>query len=199
MCFIETYVYTADEMVIEDAYGEHGEKIHQPTTDPCSNTTNTEHMKSMVPDSFEYSQYEDLKTSEILAFDTAEAGRSDFNKEMCSPRSQEQLPGCDLPNGSPCHASELDFRNRPHDCDAYIPESAMDDMSPKDRIISEQSNDACSDLKENPVHVGFNSMQNDLSTAQDFTAGNVLMISGVKNKNSEMQIIIFSRVELYII
>lgn len=183
MYFVESYVYTADKVVTEDAYGEQGEKIHGPNTDPCSNTHNTENMKSIVLDSFEYSQCEDLKTLEIPSFNIDEAGRSSFRKEMRSPRSQEQLPGSDLPNGSsPCCASELDYKVRHRDYDVCIPDSVLDDTPPEDRVISERGNDACSDMKENILHVNFNSMQNDLSTAQDFTGGNVFMISGIKNK-----------------
>ncbi|XP_073219859.1 uncharacterized protein [Cicer arietinum] len=171
-------VPSSDKMVTEDAYKEQGEKIHRPNTDPCSNSPNTEHMKSIVLDSFEYSQGEDLKNSEFLSFDIAEAGISNFSKETCCPKSQEQLLG-DLPNGpSTCCASELGFKNRPCDYDLCVPDSVLDDMS-EDRIM-EQSIDVCLDLKENPVNVRFNSKQNDLSTTQDYTGG-------ISNASSEVK------------
>lgn len=166
MCFMETYVFTADVMVVtEDAYGEQRERIHGPNSDLSSNTPNSEHREPIVLDSFKYGQCKDLKTNKtILSSDIAEAGRASFKKE--------QHPGCDLPSGSSmCHTSELDCKDSPQDGDVCIPESILHDMSPKDRIISERRNGACSDLKENPVHVGFNSMEKDLPTAQDFTEG----------------------------
>ncbi|TKY75463.1 nucleus protein [Spatholobus suberectus] len=175
---------SADVIMIEAAHGEQGEKIHG-YTDPHSNTSNSEHMKSIVPDSFENSQGDDYKTNlEILSFDIAEAGRSSFNKEICS----QQLLGHDLPNGiSTCHASGLDFKDKPQNCDVCIPESVLDDMSPKDLIISERSDDTCSDLKENPVHVGLSFVQKDLSTAQDFTGGVSNAFSGVKTKSCQLE------------
>ncbi|MCH82195.1 F/Y rich carboxy-terminal protein, partial [Trifolium medium] len=154
-------------MVTEDAYGEQGEKIHKPNTGPRSNSYNTEHMKSIVLDSFEYSQCEDLKNSETLSFDIAEVDKSSFSKEMCCPKSQEQLPG-DLPNGpSTCCASELEFKNRPPDYDACVPDSVLDDMSPPDVCIPDSVLDDMS-----PAHDSFNSLQNGLSAGQDFTGEN---------------------------
>ena len=47
-------IYMADVIMIEAAHGEQGETIHG-HTDPHSNTLNSEHMKCIVPDSFEYS------------------------------------------------------------------------------------------------------------------------------------------------
>ncbi|RDY07457.1 hypothetical protein CR513_08430, partial [Mucuna pruriens] len=58
------------------------------------------------------------------------------------------LLGHDLPNGtSTCHALGLDFKDRSQNCDVCIPESVLDVMSPKDLIISEKNEDACSDFK----------------------------------------------------
>ncbi|CAJ2636399.1 unnamed protein product [Trifolium pratense] len=160
-------VPSSDKMVTEDAYGEQGEKIHKPNTGPSSNSYNTEHMKSIVLDSFEYSQCEDLKNSEILSFDIVEVDKSSFTKEMCCPKSQEQLPG-DLPNGpSTCCASELEFKNRPPDYDACVPDSVLDDMSPSDVCIPDSVlDDIC------PAHDSFSSLQNGLSAGQDFTGEN---------------------------
>lgn len=179
MCFVKPCDYTADKMVTVDAYGEQGEKIHKPNTDPHSNSSNTDHMKSIVPDSFEYTQFEDLKNSEFLSFDIAEVGRSSLSIEMCCPKSQEHHPG-DLPNGpSTCCASEVDFKNRPPDYDVCVPDSVLDDMSPPDVCIPD------SVLDDMPLaHDSFNSGKNDLSAAQDFTEGNVFMIFGIKNKSS---------------
>ncbi|CAJ2645209.1 unnamed protein product [Trifolium pratense] len=146
-----------NKMVTEDVYGEQGEKIHK-------TNTGTEHMKSIVLDSFEYSQCEDLKNSEILSFNIAEVDKSSFSKEMCCPKSQEQLPG-DLPNGpSTCCASELEFKNRPPDYDACVPDSVLDDMSPPDVCIPDSVLDDMS-----PAHDSFNSLKNGLSAGQDFT------------------------------
>ncbi|XP_045787380.1 uncharacterized protein LOC123882822 isoform X2 [Trifolium pratense] len=146
-----------NKMVTEDVYGEQGEKIHK-------TNTGTEHMKSIVLDSFEYSQCEDLKNSEILSFNIAEVDKSSFSKEMCYPKSQEQLPG-DLPNGpSTCCASELEFKNRPPDYDACVPDSVLDDMSPPDVCIPDSVLDDMS-----PAHDSFNSLKNGLSAGQDFT------------------------------
>ncbi|TKY58558.1 hypothetical protein E2542_SST15622 [Spatholobus suberectus] len=130
-------VPSSDVIMIEAAHGEQGEKIHG-YTDPHSNTSNSEHMKSIVPDSFENSQ-------------------------------------------------GLDFKDKPQNCDVCIPESVLDDMSPKDLIISERSDDTCSDLKENPVHVGLSFVQKDLSTAQDFTGGVSNAFSGVKTKSCQLE------------
>ncbi|CAJ2637524.1 unnamed protein product [Trifolium pratense] len=146
-----------NKMVTEDVYGEQGEKIHK-------TNTGTEHMKSIVLDSFEYSQCEDLKNSEILSFNIAEVDKSSFSKEMCCPKSQEQLPG-DLPNGpSTCCASELEFKNRPPDYDACVPDSVLDDMSLPDVCIPDSVLDDMS-----PAHDSFNSLKNGLSAGQDFT------------------------------
>ncbi|KAL2576486.1 hypothetical protein AAZV13_16G079900 [Glycine max] len=159
-------VLPSDVIMTEAAHGEQGQKIHG-CTDSHSNTPNFEHMRSIVPDSFEYSQCDDYKTNqEILSSDIVEAGRSSFNKEMCS----QQLLGHDLTNGTiTCHASGLDFKDMPQNCDVCIPESVLDDMSPKDLIIYERSDDACLHVKENPAHVFLSSVQKDLPTAQDFT------------------------------
>lgn len=139
----------------ETAPGEQGEKIHG-YTDPHLNTPNSEHMTSIVPDSFEYSQCGDYKINQETLSSDIEAGRSSFNKEVCS----QQLLAHDLSNGtSLCHASGLNFK----------------DMSPRDLITSERSDDGCSDLKENPAHVGLGSVEMDLPT-RDFTGGNVFMI-----------------------
>ncbi|KAL2576488.1 hypothetical protein AAZV13_16G079900 [Glycine max] len=161
-------VLPSDVIMTEAAHGEQGQKIHG-CTDSHSNTPNFEHMRSIVPDSFEYSQCDDYKTNqEILSSDIVEAGRSSFNKEMCS----QQLLGHDLTNGTiTCHASGLDFKDMPQNCDVCIPESVLDDMSPKDLIIYERSDDACLHVKENPAHVFLSSVQKDLPTAQDFTGG----------------------------
>jgi len=182
-CTLLKNVYTADVIMTEAAHGEQGQKIHG-CTDSHSNTPNFEHMRSIVPDSFEYSQCDDYKTNqEILSSDIVEAGRSSFNKEMCS----QQLLGHDLTNGTiTCHASGLDFKDMPQNCDVCIPESVLDDMSPKDLIIYERSDDACLHVKENPAHVFLSSVQKDLPTAQDFTGGNVFMISGIKKINSKI-------------
>jgi hypothetical protein len=178
MHFVKSCVYTADKMVTEEAYGEQGEKIHKPNTDPRSNSYNTEHMKSIVRDSFEYSQCEDIKNSEILSFDIAEVDKTSFSKEMCCPKSREQLPG-DLPNGpSTCCASELDFTNRPPDYDVCVPDSVLDDMSPPDVCIPDS---VLEDMSL--AHDSFNSQQNGLSAGQDFTGGNVFMISAIENKS----------------
>ncbi|CAK8532948.1 unnamed protein product [Lathyrus sativus] len=130
-------VPSSDKMVTEDAYEEQNGKIHKPDAHPHSNSSKTDHMKSIVLDSFEYSQCEDLKNSEVLSFDITEVGRSSFSKEMCCVKSQEQLYG-DLPKGpSTCSASEVDFKNRPHDYDLCIPDSVLDDMSPPDVRVSD--------------------------------------------------------------
>ncbi|KAF1862814.1 hypothetical protein Lal_00040082 [Lupinus albus] len=152
-------------VVAEDKYGEQGEKIHGPNTELSSDTHNSELMKSIVFDSFEYSPCEgDFKTEQaILSSDISEAGRASFNKG--------KLPICDLPKGSSMCASELEFKDSPQDGDACIPDSFLPDMSPVDKIISERSNDACSDLKQNQVHAAFNLMQKELLTAHDFTEG----------------------------
>ncbi|XP_019422414.1 PREDICTED: uncharacterized protein LOC109332026 [Lupinus angustifolius] len=152
-------------VVAKDEYEEQGEKIHGPNTELSSDTHNSELMKSIVFDSFEYSPCEeDFKTEQaILSSDISEAGRTSFNKG--------QVPICDLPKGSSMCASGLEFKDSPQDGDASIPDSILPDMSPVDKIISERSNDACSDLKENPVHASFNLMQKELLTAHDFTEG----------------------------
>ncbi|KAI5419480.1 hypothetical protein KIW84_043596 [Lathyrus oleraceus] len=172
-------VPSSDKMVTDDAYGEQNEKMHKPDAPPRSNSSNTDHMKSIVLDSFEYSQCDDLKNSELLSFDIAEVGRSSFSKEMCCSESQEQLHG-DLPKGpSTCRASEVDFKNRPHDYDVCItdsvldvmspldvcvPDSVLDDMSPPDVCVPDSVLDDMS-----PAHDSFKSVQNDLPAAQDFT------------------------------
>ncbi|CAL0330840.1 unnamed protein product [Lupinus luteus] len=152
-------------VVAKDEYGEQGEKIHGPNTELSSDTHNSELMKSIVFDSFEYSPCEeDFKTEQpILSSDISEAGTTSSNKG--------QLPICDLPKGSSMCASELEFKDSPQDGDACIPDSILPDTSPVDKIISERSNDACSDLKENPVHAASNLMQKELLTAHDFTEG----------------------------
>ncbi|XP_027346611.1 uncharacterized protein LOC113858262 [Abrus precatorius] len=176
---------SSDVVMTEAAYGKQGEMIHGPHTDQHSNTPNSEHMKFIIPDSFEYSPCDDFKTNqEILSSDIAEAGRSSLNKEMCS----EQVPDQDLANGtSTYHASVLDFKDRPQDCDVCIPESVIDDMSPKDWNISERSDNACSDLKKHPVHFGYNSLQKDESSALEFTGGVSNAFSGVKTKICHME------------
>ncbi|KAL5063273.1 hypothetical protein RYX36_025010 [Vicia faba] len=186
-------VPSSDKMITEDAYEEQNEKIHKPDAHPCSNSSNSDHTKSIVLDSFEYSQCEDLKNSKVLSFDTAEVGRSSFSKEMCCSKSHEQLHG-DLPRGPPtCCSSEMDFKNRPHDYDVCIPDSVLDDMSPPDVIVPDSvledtsppdvcvpdsvmdmsPPDVCvpdSDLDDmSPAHDSFKSVQNDLPAALDFT------------------------------
>ncbi|KAK7360635.1 hypothetical protein VNO77_02643 [Canavalia gladiata] len=177
-------VPSSDVVMTEAVYREQGEIMHGPHTDSRLNIPNSEHLKSIVPDSFEYSQCDDLKTNqEILSSDVAESDRSSLSKDMCS----QQLPGHDLLDRTTTyHASGLDFQDGPQDCNLCIPESVPDDISPRDQIISERSNNACSDLKENPVHVGFDSMQKDLLTAQDFTrdASNA---SGVKTDSCHLK------------
>ncbi|XP_050911179.1 uncharacterized protein LOC127126306 isoform X2 [Lathyrus oleraceus] len=134
-------VPSSDKMVTEDAYEEQNGKVHKPDAHLLSNSSNTVHMKSTVLDSFEYSQCEGLKNSEVLSFDIAEVGRSSFSKEMCCVKSQEQLCG-DLPKGpSSCCASEVDFKNRPHDYDLCIPDSVLDDMSPPDVCVPDSDLD----------------------------------------------------------
>ncbi|KAK7386642.1 hypothetical protein VNO78_26976 [Psophocarpus tetragonolobus] len=176
-------VPSADVIMAEAGHGQQGEEVPG-YKETHSNTPISEHMKSIVPDSFEYSQCDDYKThQEILFSDIDEAVRSSFNKEMCS----QQHLGDDLPKvTSTCHASGLDFKDRPQNCDVCIRDSVLDDMSPKEIIISERSDDACSDLKENPAHVDLSSVQKDLPTAQDLIGGNVCMISGTEKINSEM-------------
>ncbi|XP_058747665.1 uncharacterized protein LOC131620558 isoform X2 [Vicia villosa] len=143
-------VPSSDKMVTDDAYEDQNEKIHKPDAHPRSNSSNTDDMKSIVLDSFEYIQCEDLKNSEVLSF-----------KEMCCSKSQEQLPG-DLPKGpSTCCASEDDMSSP----DVCVPDSVLDDMSPDvcvpDSVLEDMS----------PAHDGFKSGQNDLPAAQDFTGG----------------------------
>lgn len=187
MCFVESCVYMADKMVTEDAYEEQNEKIHKPDAHPRSNSSNTDDMKSIVFDSFEYSQCEDLKNSEVLSLDIAEAGRSSFSKEIHCLKSQEQLHG-DFPKGpSTCYASKLDFKNMPFDYDVCIPDSVLDDMSSDvcvpDSVLDDMSPDVCvPDSVEDmsPAHDSFKSVQNDLPAAQDFTGGNMFMIFGIK-------------------
>ncbi|XP_020224826.1 uncharacterized protein LOC109806737 isoform X1 [Cajanus cajan] len=180
---------SADVIMIEAAHGEQGEKIHG-YTDPHSYTPNSEHIKYIVPDSFEYSQCDDYKTNQqILSSDIAEAGRSSFNSFNKEISSQQHLVD-DLPNGtSTCHASGLDFKDRPlpQNCNVCISESVLNDMSPKDLIISERSGDACSDLNQNPAHVGLSSVQKDLPTAQDFTGGSGNAFSGVKTMSCQLE------------
>ncbi|CAJ1941922.1 unnamed protein product [Sphenostylis stenocarpa] len=169
----------------ETAHGEQGEKIHG-YIDPDLNTPNTEHMKCIVPDSFEYSQCDDYKTNqEILSSDLAEAGRFSFNIEMCS----QQLLGHDLPNiTSTSHALGMDFKDNPHNFDVCISESVLDDMSPKDQVNSERRDNDCLNVNENPAHASLSSAQKDLSTAQNFTRGVRDAFSGDKFKHVTPQI-----------
>ena len=168
--------------MIEAAHGER-ETIHG-HTDPHSNTLNSEHMKFIVPDSFEYSECDDYKTNqEKLSSDLAEAGRSSFNIEMGS----QQLLGHDMPNiTSKTHASGIDFEDSPRNFDVCIPESVLDDMSPKDQVNSERRDDDYSGVKENPAHVSLSPAQKDFPTAQDFTRGNVFMIFDIDKTNYKM-------------
>ncbi|ESW28388.1 hypothetical protein PHAVU_003G282800 [Phaseolus vulgaris] len=165
-------------IMIEAAHGER-ETIHG-HTDPHSNTLNSEHMKCIVPDSFEYSECDDYKTNqEKLSSDLAEAGRSSFNIEMGS----QQLLGHDMPNiTSKTHASGIDFEDSPRNFDVCIPESVLDDMSPKDQVNSERRDDDYSGVKENPAHVSLSPAQKDFPTAQDFTGGVSNAFSGDKFK-----------------
>ncbi|KAL2344234.1 hypothetical protein Fmac_005519 [Flemingia macrophylla] len=177
-------VPSSDIIMTEAAHGEQEEKIHG-YTDPHSNTLNSKHIKYIVPDSFEYSQSDDYKTNQqILSSEIAEAGRSGFNKETCS----QQLLGHDLSNGSStCHALGLDFKDRPQNCNVCIADSVLDDMTPKDLIISERSDDACYDLNENSAHVGLSSVQKDLPTAQDYTGGTSNAFSVVETLSEKTQ------------
>jgi len=172
-------VYMADVIMIEAAHGEQGETIHG-HADPHPNTPNSEHMKCIVPDSFEYSQCDDYKTNqEKLSSDLAEAGRSTFNIEMCS----QKLLAHEMPNiTSTSHASEMDFEDSPQNFDVCIPESVLDDMSPKDLVNSERDGEY-SGVKENPAHVSLSSAQKDFPTAQDYTGGNVFMIFDIHKTN----------------
>ncbi|XP_057420593.1 uncharacterized protein LOC130714687 isoform X2 [Lotus japonicus] len=187
-------VPASDAMVTEDAYGEQGEKVHVQNTELYSNTPITENMKSIVLDSFEYSQCEDLKTNlEFLSPDIAEVDRSKFKKEICTLRSQDKPPGCDLPNkSSSCDASELSVKHRPHNCDEFL-ETVLD-IPLEDRLISERSNGACSVLKENPGHIGFDSTQNDLSSAQNCPAEKTQ--DGVVGKPGNAETMIMSSSQL---
>ncbi|KAK7346135.1 hypothetical protein VNO80_20650 [Phaseolus coccineus] len=172
-------VASSDVIMIEAAHGEQGETIHG-HTDPHSNTLNSEHMKCIVPDSFEYSQCDDYKTNqEKLSSDLAEAGRSSFNIQMCS----QQLLGHDMPNiTSTSHDSGIDIEDSPQNFDVYIPESVLDDMSPKDQVNSERRDDDYSGVKENPAYVSLSPAQKDFPTAQDFTGGVSNAFSGDKFK-----------------
>ncbi|XP_047170915.1 uncharacterized protein LOC124839211 isoform X2 [Vigna umbellata] len=177
-------VASSDVIMIEAAQVEHGETIHG-HTDPHSDTPNSEHMKCIVPDSFEYSQCDNYKTNqEMLSTDLAEAGRSSFNIEVCS----QQFIGHDMPNiTSTSHASVMDFEDIPQNFDVCIPESVLDDMSLEDRVNSGRREDKYIDVKENSAHVSLSYAQKDSPTAQDFSGGVSNAFSGDKFKLSTPQ------------
>ncbi|XP_027916913.1 uncharacterized protein LOC114176166 isoform X1 [Vigna unguiculata] len=173
-------VPSSDVIMIEAAQGGNGETRHG-HTDPHTGTPNSEHMKCIVPDSFEYSQCDDYKNKnqETLCTDLVEAGRSSFNIEMCS----QQFLGHEMPNiTSTSHASVVDFEESPQNFDVCIPESVLDDMSVKDQVNSERRDDDYLDVKENPAHVSLSSAQKELPSAQDFTGGVSNVFSGDKFK-----------------
>lgn len=165
-------------MATDNAYVEREEKMH------------SAHAKFVIADSFEPSQCEDHKSDHaILYFDIAEAGRASFNEETCSPSSQERHDHGTYSNESSkchadienklCHVSELDSEELPRDGDVCVPDSVLDHVSPLNRIISESSYDTCTDLEENSLQVGLNTVEKDQKAAYDFTGGKLFITSGI--------------------
>ncbi|CAK7326230.1 unnamed protein product [Dovyalis caffra] len=148
----------------------------------CSVLPGSEHVKSVVLDSFDDDQCGVLVTNQrILSSNTAEADQPCFDTDACPPCRVEQFANVDAMESSVCQVDtggikdifcdkevQLALGKRPQDGNLYPYESVSGCKSANENVLYEENHDFCKKLDEKSKGSPFLSGEKDLESATDF-------------------------------